>query len=570
MEPKGHRRRRNGASDLADGQREGAKASVGSRSALSKPLTTPPTAGRFASTSPAQRRRVLFAVGALTGLIVAWTLADFFFYSLRFVVTIPTWFRGDEELAAAVVRIFAALVLVLFPDDEEVGRRLHWVAGGFFILALGYLAFGYVEPLVLGTVASFNEELYEEILVRSTAGVLFIVALVPERPPRFRGRLAVIVVLIGAAFAQLLKLPVELPLPPLVEAAHLQRAGELGTAAPGWLTPWHWALSSVPLALALVAAAGAVLRYQSGVLRGWLLIALVLWAGSLMNEYLYPGGYYNQVLTTTGVLHHAFGAVVAVGSVFELRRIAAERAALLSVEQERVRQLDELASLRTDFNDMVAHELGSPLSAIRRVSEMLRIEDLDPSVRVSVLTIMRGEIDALDLLIKDVRAAAAVERDDFEVTPQPVSLGMLLEHAKASAGALPGDHRLDVVVDDTLGAQARVRADPERIGQVLRNLLDNAAKYSFEGAPIELRVRRIHRRVLIEVVDRGLGIHPDDLSSIFEKFGRGRARKGRNIAGAGLGLYLSQGIMQRHGSALTVSSKLGEGSVFGFELELVG
>src|ERR671915_2287344 len=425
--------RGNGASDFADEQREGVRTPVGPRSARPKALTTPPTAGRFESTSPAQRRRVLFAVGALTGLIVAWTLADYLFYSLRFVVTIPTWFRGDEELAAAVVRFFGALVLVLFPDDEEVGRRLHWVAGGFFILALGYLAFGYVEPLVLGTVASFNEELYEEILVRSTAGVLFIVALVPERPPRFRGRLAVIVVLIGAAFAQLLKLPVELPLPPLVEAAHLERAGELGAAAPGWLTPWHWALSAVPLLPALVAAAAAVLRYHRGDLRGWLLMALVLWAGSLMNEYLYPSGYYNQVLTTTGVLHTAFGAVVTVGAVFELRRIAAERPALLAVEQENIRRLDELAALRADFGDMIAHELDSPLSAIRRLAEM------------------GGEVDTLDALIKDVRAAAAVERDDFEVTTRRVPLAELLKNAEAYASALPGDHRLIVILDDSLG-----------------------------------------------------------------------------------------------------------------------
>jgi hypothetical protein len=101
----------------------------------------------------------LLTVGAITGLIVTWTLADFFFDALEFVVAVPDWFRGDEELAAAVVRFFGALVLVLFPGDDEVGRRLHWVAGGFFLLGLGYLAFGYVEPLILGVFANFNEEL---------------------------------------------------------------------------------------------------------------------------------------------------------------------------------------------------------------------------------------------------------------------------------------------------------------------------------------------------------------------------------------------------------------------------
>jgi signal transduction histidine kinase len=72
------------------------------------------------------------------------------------------------------------------------------------------------------------------------------------------------------------------------------------------------------------------------------------------------------------------------------------------------------------------------------------------------------------------------------------------------------------------------------------------------------------------VIDSGPGIHQEDLTLIFEKFGRARDRTGRKIAGAGLGLYLSRRIVQSHGSTLTVRSKLEEGSVFGFELEMVG
>ncbi|MGH3146933.1 MAG: sensor histidine kinase, partial [Rubrobacter sp.] len=513
-------------------------------------------------------RRVLAVAGLLAGLIVVWTLADYFFDTLEFVVPVPTWFQGDEELAAAVVRFFGALVLFLFPADDEAGRRLHWVAGGFLILGLGYLAFGYVEPLVLNVTADFNEELYEEIFVRSAAAVLFIFALLPESPPRFRGQLAVAVVLLGVAFVAVLKVPGELPLPPLVSATGLEQAGELGTAVPDWLTRWHFLLSALPFALALVAAGGAVLRYRSGDLRGWLLIALVLWAGSLMNEYLYPAGYYNQVLTTTGVLHTAFGVVVAAGGVYELRRIASERAALLATEQERSRRMSELTILRADFSDMVAHELGSPLSAIRRLTEMLEVKNLDPSARASALTIMGSEVDNLDNLVEDVRAAAAAERDRFEVVPRPVPLVKLLANARAFAGALPGGHRLDVVVDGAVDEHELVLADPERIGQVLRNLISNASKYSPESVPIELRVRRVRGRVLIEVVDRGTGIHPDDMPLIFEKFGRGRDRGGRRVAGVGLGLYLSRRIVQSHGSAMTVTSRPGEGAVFGFELEL--
>ena len=111
-------------------------------------------------------------------------------------------------------------------------------------------------------------------------------------------------------------------------------------------------------------------------------------------------------------------------------------------------------------------------------------------------------------------------------------------------------------------------ADPERIGQVLRNLLSNAAKYSPEGTPIELRVIGKKGRVRLEVADRGPGIHPEDVTRIFEKFGRGRDREGRKMPGVGLGLYLSQRIVRGHGSELTVRTRPGGGSVFGFDLEV--
>jgi Histidine kinase-, DNA gyrase B-, and HSP90-like ATPase len=85
-------------------------------------------------------------------------------------------------------------------------------------------------------------------------------------------------------------------------------------------------------------------------------------------------------------------------------------------------------------------------------------------------------------------------------------------------------------------------------------------------SPIELRATRRRERIRIEVVDHGYGIHPDDMTRIVEKFGRGRDQGGRHVAGMGLGLYLSRRIVQAHGSELTVESVPGVGSVFGFDL----
>jgi signal transduction histidine kinase len=131
----------------------------------------------------------------------------------------------------------------------------------------------------------------------------------------------------------------------------------------------------------------------------------------------------------------------------------------------------------------------------------------------------------------------------------------------------PAEHPFRQVRKGDLRVGQWVLADPERIGQVLRNLLSNAAKYSPEGTPIELRLLGKKGGVGLEVADRGPGIHPDDAARIFEKFGRGR--EGRQTPGVGLGLYLSRRIVRGHGSELSVRTRLGEGSAFGFELAVV-
>jgi signal transduction histidine kinase len=104
---------------------------------------------------------------------------------------------------------------------------------------------------------------------------------------------------------------------------------------------------------------------------------------------------------------------------------------------------------------------------------------------------------------------------------------------------------------------------------VLRNLLCNAAKYSHAGTPISLRAAGAGRGVRVEVIDRGPGIHPEDLPRIFEKFGRGRRHANGPTPGVGMGLYLCRRIARAHGSDLTVDSGSGAGTTFAFELQRV-
>jgi PAS domain S-box-containing protein len=235
--------------------------------------------------------------------------------------------------------------------------------------------------------------------------------------------------------------------------------------------------------------------------------------------------------------------------------------------REANRRLKELGVLKADFTAMVAHELDTPLAVIRGYVEMLATGELEPAEQSRALTKIEAETEVLSTLVADVRAAAAVEREDFTIEPQRVPVRALLEDAARFGATLPGNHPL--VIENA--ADERVWADPNRLRQVLRNLLSNAAKYSPDGTPIELRAKpgNTPGRIRIEVADYGYGIHPDDVGRVFEKFGRGRDRYSRKVAGVGLGLYLSRRIMQAHGSDLTLNSGFEDDSVFSFELEAV-
>jgi len=319
----------------------------------------------------------------------------------------------------------------------------------------------------------------------------------------------------------------------------------------------HWVLSALPLGLAAAAVVGAFWQSHRRLLRGWLLIAVVLLAGSVFHDYVLPSAYGGELLTTADALSLVFAVVVAVGGISELRRVASERATLLATERERAQRLNELNALRSDFSAMIAHELETPIAAVRKLNEMLSIEGEDPRVRTYATTATEGELDALTNLVRDVRAVAVVEREGFEIEARRLPLEKLLTDAEAYANTLPGGHSVKQIRQGDLRVGEWVLADPERIGQVLRNLLSNAAKYSPEGTPMELRVIGIQGRVRIEVADHGQGINPDDVLRIFEKFGRGRERENHKIPGVGLGLYFSERIVRSHGSELTVQTRLG-------------
>ena len=303
-----------------------------------------------------------------------------------------------------------------------------------------------------------------------------------------------------------------------------------------------------------------------------LALAEQLWAAEietyqLEKRYIHKDGHIVWILLTGSAIRKDDRPRCAIAQFLDItghRRVEMERAVMLATEREYSKQLRALTEMRADLTAMIAHELRAPVSALRMMTFLLETGDLSSKEEADMFAMVNREINQLDRLINDMATVADAEREDFSVQLQPVPLAVLLENAVTFAQTSLNAHQFSMSEIPDL----RVWCDPERMSQVLRNLLDNAAKHTPPGTSVALRVDYQDRRVRIEVADEGAGLATDDVELIFEKFGRGRQAAARQTPGAGLGLYLSRQIVQSHGSDLTVETAPGRGASFGFELEV--
>lgn len=431
-------------------------------------------------------RSVALLAIVVVGVIVAWAAATLVYEAARLQMVAPRVASGIEA-ATACVRLFCATVLFLFAAEGDKRRRLRWVASGFAVLGLGGGIFGYVLPLSGG-------ELTPETTLVASLGVLFIadalfaVGLIPTSPPPFTSRcLAVSVaalVLLSAAISWMSH-----PLPSLVPRS-------VDTLTYGG-TPWHalagplGPIVALSFGLTCVAAVGAVMRYSpSEGIRAWLVLAIVILAGAQLHDVLWPSAY-QPVLSSANVLRLISAAVITIGGVFELRRASIERTALLAMHRQHAQRMHELTVLKADFTEMVAHELGSPIAAIRATADVAATGNLSPTQHQAALDTISAEASSLARLVDDVQASARGERDDFVINRKSTPLSGILRDALTHAQSLPGNHPLIWGMTGDI----RVHADHDRICQVLRNLLNNAAKYAPDGTPIELRARVHSERI---------------------------------------------------------------------------
>jgi len=224
----------------------------------------------------------------------------------------------------------------------------------------------------------------------------------------------------------------------------------------------------------------------------------------------------------------------------------------------------ELAHSQQELVANVSHDLRTPLASLKAHIESL---ESHPELLSKYLPILQDETTRLARMVDDLFALARLDARELDVNLADVELPSLIKKTLASfSDQAWNDHRLVFEIDLSEGLPV-VRADPQRLEQVLINLLTNAVRYTPEGGIITVSFRVVGAEwVEVRVTDTGVGITPDDLPHIFDRFYQ--ADPARTRGGSGLGLTIAKSLVEIMGGKVGVESTSGEGSSFWFTLSV--
>lgn len=235
-----------------------------------------------------------------------------------------------------------------------------------------------------------------------------------------------------------------------------------------------------------------------------------------------------------------------------------------------ITELRRLELVRRDFVANVSHELRTPLTAIQGFAETLLAGGLEDEVhRRGFVEIIQAQATRLARLTEDLLELSRLEAGRLELRFQAVDLEDVLRAEAASAAPLAAQRGLDLGLATLPSDLPSLRADPDRIRQVLRNLVDNALQYTPRGGRVTLDAEVRGADIILSVSDTGIGIPDAERGRIFERFYRvDSSRAQQPGGGTGLGLAIARHLVELHGGHIGVESDLGIGSRFFFSLPL--
>lgn len=238
--------------------------------------------------------------------------------------------------------------------------------------------------------------------------------------------------------------------------------------------------------------------------------------------------------------------------------------------EEALDKLTELNQLKANFIANISHELRTPLTHIKGYLDLLYEKELGPLNvdQMDAIAVLQRSESRLEGLIEDLIQFALASRGDLSLNLTPVDLAVLIRTILKQFIVLAKSAKISFEVDVPSDLPP-VHCDQEKITWVINQLLDNAIKFTNEGGMVKIEAQRSNGFVLLAVSDTGIGISSDQLEEIFEPFHQLDSSSTRRYRGTGLGLALSNRIMDAHGARIEAASKLGVGSRFGFSLPVV-
>jgi K+-sensing histidine kinase KdpD len=292
---------------------------------------------------------------------------------------------------------------------------------------------------------------------------------------------------------------------------------------------------------------------------------------SVVAAPLWANGYKFGILIL-GTIHHqkVFSAndLPFVQTLADLIALAIDRARL-ETEALAIREAKQADRLRAEALATLSHELRTPLGAIKGYSTALLLDEVSWSTekRREFLQLIAEACETLETMIADILDSSLIDVGQLTLEYQPVRLELLAREVAGEMQPMTGIHRLvlDFPADFPL-----LDLDPLRIKQVLRNIITNAIKYSPEGGMVVIRGEVRSTDIVVSIADQGLGIAPEDLIPLFEKYFRVKAPAGYHVPGTGLGLPVARAIIEAHSGRIWAESKVGKGTTLYFSLPRQG
>jgi signal transduction histidine kinase len=239
----------------------------------------------------------------------------------------------------------------------------------------------------------------------------------------------------------------------------------------------------------------------------------------------------------------------------------AQDRARLAEQAAHAAALEELNRLKSEFISIASHELRTPLTSIQGFSELLLDETTPPQERRRWLSFINADAKQLSALVDNLLDTSRIETGRIAIDPAAVDLGEVLPPLLDRLVAASPRHRWAFEVAP---GTPQAWVDPEKLRQIVANLVGNALKYSPRGGEVRVTVAAASAgaRVVVSVSDQGVGIPADQFDRIFDRFQRVTSPTTRATPGTGLGLYVVKSLVELHGGAVDVESTIGLGSTF--------